>query len=236
MADQAGPKKFDRGETQGSFTFEDFTTDTIFILFTVFIIGALLGRLALVFGGTTEGGLMSVFGLDRFALWFQESAYPVVAWIAALLSALFLWGIIHAVKKLTVINKAEHAKYHPNLVKEAPLTIFSGASRKPNYGKKWTDVLSHASSHNVNDWKIAILNADNLLDEVLIEKSYQGESMGDRLKAVNRADLKTLDLAWEAHKYRNRLAHGDAVEFNQHEVRRIISHFEKVFKEFGLIS
>jgi hypothetical protein len=52
--------------------------------------------------------------------------------------------------------------------------------------------LTLINSQNQNDWKAAIIDADNLLEETLEENKFYGESVGDRLK---KADFATLQSA-----------------------------------------
>jgi hypothetical protein len=53
--------------------------------------------------------------------------------------------------------------------------------------------------------------------------------------AVQPGEMKSLNEAWEAHKYRNRLAHDVGFVVGEHEAKRIISFYEKVFREFSFI-
>jgi hypothetical protein len=216
-------------------TLETFLADSFGLVFGLFIVSALLARVAIIVGGSNNDGIVSLLNLGGILDWFQNSAYPVIVIISLIISILFLWGIIYASRKLTDINKELHKKYSPPIQNQSAAQIIDKQKPKTNFSKEWQTVLTHASSNNVNDWKVAILDADSILDDCLIAKGYQGDTMGDRLKSINPADLKTLDSAWEAHKYRNGIAHGNDISFNQHEVRRIIALFEKVFKELGVI-
>ena len=75
-----------------------------------------------------------------------------------------------------------------------------------------------------------------MLGELLEKLGLPGETMGERLKAVEKSDFTTIEYAWEAHKFRNVIAHGgNDFLINQREIRRIISLYEAVFKEFFLI-
>ena len=75
-----------------------------------------------------------------------------------------------------------------------------------------------------------------MLDEMLDSVGYRGETMGDKLKSVEKSDFLTLDLAWEAHKIRNAIAHeGAEFTIDQREARRVISLYERVFQEFEFI-
>lgn len=103
------------------------------------------------------------------------------------------------------------------------------------HNKRWANVQSLIRSYNANDWKQAIIEADIILDDMLKKMGYQGKSIGDRLKTVDPADFMTLDEAWEAHKFRNRIAHGSAYVLTKDEAERIIGLFEKVFSEFFYI-
>ncbi len=229
MAD--APKKNDKAPIAPKvYNFETFITDALVVIFGLFILGALLGRVALVFGSSSKFSLFS-----DFSGWFLEGVYPVIKVISIILSLLFLWGIIFAAKKLTKINNTYNISRKETLQASVVRNTEKESVKKITFTKHWHTVLNHASSNNKNDWKIAILDADSILDDVLKMKGYEGDTMADRLKAVDRGDLKNLDLAWEAHKYRNAIAHGDDISFNQHEVRRIIYNFEKVLKELGAI-
>jgi hypothetical protein len=95
------------------------------------------------------------------------------------------------------------------------------------------DVLKHIDSDNPNDWKLAIIEADIILDDLLKQRGYVGNSLGERLKSISPTQLASLNDAWEAHKVRNRIAH-DGADFvlTQRLAEETISRYRKVFNEF----
>lgn len=98
--------------------------------------------------------------------------------------------------------------------------------------EKFERIMEHVSSANSNDWRFAILEADIMLGDMLVSLGYQGETVGEILKSVERGDLTTLDLAWEAHKIRNDVAHGGAeFHLSQREAKRVIDLYGQVFEE-----
>lgn len=102
--------------------------------------------------------------------------------------------------------------------------------------EKWEKVKAHVSSPNPNDWRIAIIEADAMLDEVLEKAGYRGDSVGEKLKGIEPSDMLTLDEAWEAHKARNLIAHeGSDYQLNDREAKRVIELYRKVFEEFYFI-
>jgi hypothetical protein len=92
------------------------------------------------------------------------------------------------------------------------------------------------NSENPSDWKIAILEADIMLEDLVrIKMGYTGETLGECLKQIEASDFTTLQEAWEAHNFRNRIAHESDSGISRRDVNRIIGLFEKVFREFSYI-
>ena len=101
---------------------------------------------------------------------------------------------------------------------------------------KWLLVTKHIESENQADWKLAILEADIMLGDLLESLHLPGESIGERLKAVEKSDFDTIEEAWEAHKIRNAIAHeGSDFLITQRESNRVIGLYKKVFEEFEII-
>lgn len=169
--------------------------------------------------------------------------------ISIVLSLLFLTGAIYAtIRTRAIVREAEekaHAHAHAGASHEA-----SGAhgeagvvghsatvhSTSPTTNKRWEKIVEHTNSTNSSDWRLAILECDIILDEMLTKMSYRGETLSDKLKAVERSDFLTIDKAWEAHRVRNTIAHeGSNFQINDREARRVISLYEEVFKEFHYI-
>ena len=101
---------------------------------------------------------------------------------------------------------------------------------------RWNRIVEQAFSENEQNWRLAILEADIMLNELLDLLGYKGDTMGDKMKQVEKADFNTIDQAWEAHRVRNSIAHqGTERLLNQREVRRVISLYDAVFREFKFI-
>ncbi|MBI2637727.1 MAG: hypothetical protein HYW88_02395, partial [Candidatus Sungbacteria bacterium] len=61
------------------------------------------------------------------------------------------------------------------------------ASVKTDASPKWESVLNKAASPNPSDWKLAVIEADSLMDDLLKRSGYLGTTMGDRLKQLDRS-------------------------------------------------
>ena len=102
--------------------------------------------------------------------------------------------------------------------------------------KKWNLVQEHISSDDPNKWKLAILEADIILSDLLDTFQLPGESIGEKLKAVEASDFTNIENAWEAHKIRNAIAHqGSEFLITQREAKRVIGLYQTVFEEFKIV-
>ena len=65
---------------------------------------------------------------------------------------------------------------------------------------------------------------------------YQGNTIGEKLKSVEKSDFITLEKAWSAHRIRNQIAHdGSAFKLTREVAEKTIKEYEMVFKEFYYI-
>lgn len=146
-----------------------------------------------------------------------------------LFSIAVVFGIIVVALVIRIINlRREEIRDFLNFLR-------TDASDKIIRNKRWEKVLAYLESDNQSDWKQAIIEADNLLDEMVGAMRYPGENLGERLKNVEPSDFLTLQEAWEAHKVRNRIAHESDFSITRREARRVMELYEQVFREFNFI-
>lgn len=154
------------------------------------------------------------------------TAAKEIAVFGILLAAVFLVGIVYVrIRTLQVEHAGFHEhEHHPHHEPAAPKN------------ERWEVVASLASSPNESDWRRAILEADIMLSAVLSERGYVGATVADQLKMGNPLQFTTLDLAWEAHRMRNALAHlGEAFPLSERDARATIDLYRRVFEEFDYI-
>lgn len=120
--------------------------------------------------------------------------------------------------------------------RELEALTHAAISGEDTENERWQQILSYAASDDEELWRLAIIEADVMLDEMLEAAGYQQESLGDKLRSVEKSDFRTIEQAWEAHKLRNAIAHeGSAYDLNRRELQRAINQYRQVFNEFGFI-
>lgn len=100
---------------------------------------------------------------------------------------------------------------------------------------KWEEIVRHSRSSHEAEWKLAIIEADKLVDDILKSAGYPGETMGDRLMSIEGGQLESLNGLWEAHKIRNKLVHETSYFLRFAEAQRALQLYERTLKELQAI-
>lgn len=110
----------------------------------------------------------------------------------------------------------------------------SGRLDVKKYQTKWLTIQQSLKKDETASHKLAILEADKLVDHALREAGYKGSTMGERMKSAQKV-WKNADHVWTAHKIRNKLAHEvDATVTYEHAARSLVA-FRQALKDLGAI-
>lgn len=100
---------------------------------------------------------------------------------------------------------------------------------------RWGEIVRHFESIKEAEWKFAIIEADKLVDDLLKQAGYLGDTMGERLMNIEQGQLLSLQGLWEAHKVRNKLAHDTNYFLRYAEARQAIKFYEEALRELGIL-
>lgn len=183
--------------------------------------------------GVTTPGLLSGWSPDvivsSFVQWLTIAwgTFVALSWLA---SGLLLFGLIYA-----YIRAGQLGEVATEILKKQE-EAFAKIHKKDVKNMRWEDVIKHSSGATSNDWKLAIIEADILLGELLDKLGYAGSTIGEKLKSASPAAFTTINQAWRAHGVRNRIAHESGTfVLSQKEAQETISQYKMVFDEFKFI-
>lgn len=195
----------------------------------------------LLFGGATtvSGGAAdwATQTHESLVIFLQNLPYYLINFFAkyivfsVLLSlALIILLIIYEIRRRVMVVKIMTAVLPKEEIEEEnPKEVFVANA-------KWELVEEHINSDDSNKWKLAIVEADIILSELLERLNLPGNGVGEKLKNVEESDFDHIEEAWEAHKIRNAIAHqGSEFVLNQREAKRVIRLYKSVFEEFEII-
>ncbi|MDE2399582.1 MAG: hypothetical protein KGL67_01030 [Patescibacteria group bacterium] len=186
---------------------------------------------------------------DQGYLFFQNLYYIITSnqvrnlyyFIIFLLATFFLTLIIYCIIRLFEIRKKEQAHLEHEIAEYAHHKAEREKKMQAGEGgvsdnPRWMETLNYLFSNNPSDWKLAIMEADSMLDSLLDQLGFRGENLGEKLKSATQDKFRNLSAAWEVHTIRNRIAHeGLSYEISQHEAKRVIALYERIFRDYGFI-
>ncbi|OGZ45649.1 MAG: hypothetical protein A3C84_05365 [Candidatus Ryanbacteria bacterium RIFCSPHIGHO2_02_FULL_48_12] len=85
------------------------------------------------------------------------------------------------------------------------------------------------------DYVRMVIEADALCDYVLKAQGYPGETMGERMKALQAGDVPSIDDFWRVHKTRNDIAHETSYTLGALEGERIMETYQRILTELGAL-
>jgi len=162
--------------------------------------------------------------LLEFAVWLSTKS---IRFSSIIISIIILIGIIIVFYKIIQLRRRE-------------ITALADFFKKEEMPKarlnRWDEIQKRSDSENSADWKMAIIEADALMDEIFQNIGYKGEDLGERLKSVEPSDFDNLQNIWEAHKIRNRIVHeGDKFELKKEQAKDTLEKYKKALKELKYI-
>jgi len=96
--------------------------------------------------------------------------------------------------------------------------------------ERWSAITKKIEGESQDLWKIAVMDADILLDDVLREKGYIDGTVADKLKAAAGDYPHVIQNAWEGHKVRNSIAHDATFELTKRSAQQAIKSYELFFQ------
>lgn len=166
--------------------------------------------------------------------------------IATILVILLITLIIYILIRLYELKQEDEEKAKKLALQQSSTTyprassVNSGSMHEAVVATRnqvWEEIRAKLLSDNQSDWRLAIIEADIYMDRLLDDRGFHGDTTSDKLKKITPAELASIQIAWEAHKVRNRIAHdGASFALTQPEARRTLSYFEIVFRDLGAIN
>jgi hypothetical protein len=100
---------------------------------------------------------------------------------------------------------------------------------------RWNKIEKRLESGREPEYKLAVLEADKMLDEALGQNGYAGANVGERVEKVSKETLSNIDDVLEAHRIRNNVVHDPDYKLTPGQARRALSFYEKALRDLDII-
>jgi len=101
--------------------------------------------------------------------------------------------------------------------------------------KTWGRITDRLKTANEAEYKLAIIEADNVLENILKRLGYSGETFVDKLKTIGAALLPNLDEVIRAHQVRDKIVYDPDYLLTLDEAREILGIYEEALRNLDAI-
>jgi len=128
---------------------------------------------------------------------------------------------------VAALLKRSNATWWVNEGLRARRTAYGG----PPVDKKWPKIQSRLAGVDEANWKLAIIEADNIFGDILKRMGLPGSDFEERLRQFEPHELKSVNLVWEAHRWRNAIIQEPAMIISKEQAEEAIKNYEAALKE-----
>lgn len=110
--------------------------------------------------------------------------------------------------------------------------------KKVSRGKfqmRWDGVMKRVNGSDENNWKVAVLEAAQMLDEVFKIVKYDGDTLGDKLENITTAQLENLEEVKGANEVKNKIVQDEKFQITQEEAQKTVKIFGDALKFFEAV-
>lgn len=164
--------------------------------------------------------------------------------ILTIINNLLLWlqiisGVVSWIMFVLIIYLAVKTEFWQKKI----YNVFIGFRKLPEVGldyslkvtQEWENIVKRLESGDEANHKLAVIEADKLLDTVLKKLTIPGSTMGERLKAIPVSQLPSIENVWKVHKLRNHLVHTSEFVLTDNKAKQAIDIYKQAFIELKVL-
>ncbi|MEK7493763.1 MAG: hypothetical protein AAB630_01260 [Patescibacteria group bacterium] len=161
----------------------------------------------------------------------SESGMLLFLFIKFVFFALSIFFVIHTIY---LLHKTGSIRKELELFRETVKRKAVPVS-KDMFVVAWHNIEARMRTMQEAEYKLAIIEADKLFDDLLQKMAYKGKDMGDRLKQITTEQLSNINAIWKCHKVRNLISHDVNYHLTYSEAQWVIQIYEEAFIELGVL-
>ncbi len=163
--------------------------------------------------------------LSPIIIWIRENLLAIQI-ISLFISSILLFLIIFFIIKTNLLGSE---------IEHFISVLGSKDLSKRRSLKAWKQIQKRLRTKQTNQLKLAVLEADRILNEILKMAGWPGKNLDERLEQADTAELPNLEEVRQAHKLRNRIANEPDFIITPNEAGIIIEIYKKTFQDLNLI-
>lgn len=105
-------------------------------------------------------------------------------------------------------------------------------TRKKKTKLRWEAIKKRLENQEEKEFKIAIIEADEMIGDLVKRMGYPGENLGEVFKSIPEAQIESIAKVSKAHEIRNRIVHDENFPISLELARETLGYYEEFLDEF----
>lgn len=104
----------------------------------------------------------------------------------------------------------------------------------PKMRRRWQRIMKRLDTGNEAEYKLAVIEADGLLDDMLKKMRLPGETVDDRIQRITPIMIDNVAELKAAHQMRNSIVYDPDYRLNVSEAKRLLLVYQRTFEDLDL--
>lgn len=155
----------------------------------------------------------------------QNQLLPIKI-VFILFSALFLWAVLYFYFNSTYLRY----QFLQDVTE-----FFSWQSYGlRGFAKRWKRIIKKTETGNENDYRLAVMEADELVHHILKERGYTGRNFDEMISGVSKKLLPNIEDVVAAHNVRNTIVHDTDYTLDLETTKKLLSDYDKAIRSLSM--
>lgn len=102
--------------------------------------------------------------------------------------------------------------------------------------KQWNKIVGRLEAGSEPDYKLAVIEADDMLESSLKKMGYDGQTLEEKLGKLSSATLKNIDQLYEVHRLRNNIVHDPDYRLTLDEAKKSMDVYAQAFRNLQILA
>lgn len=167
---------------------------------------------------------------DSLSSFYNSTTFAVIKFIAGIYAAVLFVDIVLLLIQRGLSGDLRDTMLGMNLPHE-----LVKSKQKNVLRNRWDRIKGRLESGQQSEYKIAIIEADDLIDDLIRRMNYKGENFGERLANIKPGQIENLEDLKSAHLERNKIIHDGKLEITKEQAEQIMSAYEEFLRSFEVL-
>ncbi len=112
--------------------------------------------------------------------------------------------------------------------------IKSKPQTSSRFSKEWKRITNRLKSGDEQEYKMAVVEADSLLCEILDKMKFEGETLREKLTKTPKIIIDDIKEVEKAHEIRDNVVHDPDYQLSLDQAKKVLDIYEKVLIQLDL--